>query len=455
MAGGMSGSDAYFLSCDIDLNVKLKIGVLLDERKPAEQHQQSLDELETEMADDEYSKARRLSSLLHVQGRYEYYVTCQLFADNGSPISLPARTKHASFSSQEVKWSEWLTLPVKYCDLPVDAVAAITVWDVVGPLQVAAIGGTTVPLFDRQNMELQGQTGGMKLQLWPHCQADPAWRTTTPYQIRSPNDMDRLSGLEKEYDSGSMPRLDWLDRLAFQAIDRTKKQIKQTDDRFFVSIEFPMLQLPVLFFEKAYTAEAAARSKVIRKQRSQLLLDHKLTLPAVDFGKRDVENPVQLKHRVMSRIDQDSNSKSERDLTPSRQEKDDIARILLDSIRPGSCSAADWTDRAQTGQGRAGSAPWSPWLGPSTPHCTRRSAPTTGRWWPSWARPPSGRRRGGRPCRPPPCTPQAAAAPRPPASRAASRAAGSARTQHTEVSDATTIAASTALAGRPQRSRLD
>ena len=331
MAGGMSGSDAYFLSCDIDLNVKLKIGVLLDERKPAEQHQQSLDELETEMADDEYSKARRLSSLLHVQGRYEYYVTCQLFADNGSPISLPARTKHASFSSQEVKWSEWLTLPVKYCDLPVDAVAAITVWDVVGPLQVAAIGGTTVPLFDRQNMELQGQTGGMKLQLWPHCQADPAWRTTTPYQIRSPNDMDRLSGLEKEYDSGSMPRLDWLDRLAFQAIDRTKKQIKQTDDRFFVSIEFPMLQLPVLFFEKAYTAEAAARSKVIRKQRSQLLLDHKLTLPAVDFGKRDVENPVQLKHRVMSRIDQDSNSKSERDLTPSRQEKDDIARILLDS----------------------------------------------------------------------------------------------------------------------------
>ena len=95
---------------------------------------------------------------------------------------------------------------------------------------------------------------------------------------------------------------------------------------------------------------------------------------------------------------------------------------------------------ADSGYQLAWSAPWSPWRGPSTRARTRRSAPTTGRWWPSWARPPSGRRRGGRPCRPPPCTP---AAPRPPASRAASRAAGSARTQHTEVSDATTIAAST------------
>ena len=42
---------------------------------------------------------------------------------------------------------EWLTLPVRYCDLPRSAQLAITVWDLAAD-GVYPFGGTTVRLFD-------------------------------------------------------------------------------------------------------------------------------------------------------------------------------------------------------------------------------------------------------------------------------------------------------------------
>ena len=81
-----------------------------------------LDLRHAELATDKYGEARRLSGLIHASsGHREYYVTCQLFADNGTPISLPTQTKHTSFAKR-VTWQEWVTLPIAYRDLPADAV---------------------------------------------------------------------------------------------------------------------------------------------------------------------------------------------------------------------------------------------------------------------------------------------------------------------------------------------
>ena len=46
-------------------------------------------------------------------------------------------------------WNEWLTLPIKYCDLPSSAQCAITVWDIVGPRKPVSVGGTTLELFGK------------------------------------------------------------------------------------------------------------------------------------------------------------------------------------------------------------------------------------------------------------------------------------------------------------------
>lgn len=47
-------------------------------------------------------------------------------------------------------WNEWLTLPIKYCDLPSSAQFAITVWETIGPRKVKPVGGTTLRLFGKQ-----------------------------------------------------------------------------------------------------------------------------------------------------------------------------------------------------------------------------------------------------------------------------------------------------------------
>eukprot|EP01052_Picozoa_sp_SAG31_P023862 SAG31_NODE_1993_length_6709_cov_5.744024_2_plen_185_part_00 len=181
-----SPDKAFFLSCDVGLQVRIKIENFQDERLQ-QRHRMMLD---AELSTDEFSEARRLSELLHTDD-CEYYVTCQLFAGNGFPLSLPTRTKHTSFSGS-VKWHEWLTLPITYRDIPVDTVAAITVWDVAGPRKITAIGGTTVSLFGKK-MELR--KGIKKLQLWPGQVADARWDSSTPCQIQTPSDKDRLEKL--------------------------------------------------------------------------------------------------------------------------------------------------------------------------------------------------------------------------------------------------------------------
>lgn len=51
---------------------------------------------------------------------------------------------------------EWLTLPIRYCDLPLGSQLAITVWDLAGPDGVRPFGGTTIALFDEQKFVVWG-----------------------------------------------------------------------------------------------------------------------------------------------------------------------------------------------------------------------------------------------------------------------------------------------------------
>ena len=373
MAG--AGDRAYFLSCDIELDVKIKISEYVDER-PQQKHEQRLDLLHAELATDQYGEARRLSGLLHANSgtdvHREYYVTCQLFADNGTPISLPTQTKHASFA-KKVTWHEWITLPIAYRDLPADAVAAITIWDVVGTRKVTAVGGTTVSLFGKRN-ELR--KGGKKLQLWPQMEADGRWNSSTPCQIQSPNDNDRLDNLVKSYDAGTIKHLDWLDKLAFQKIDQVKGRTAPSHDRVFLMVEFPKFELPVLFFERfsgmdgairarlSAAAQAAARRARAAPPIGRPGADAAFTEPPLlvvsDLASDTVENPVQLKYKVMSRSDR-ATKLAERDLKPSREEHQQLSTIVTTIIvgfgdelgGPGICLEVGTTYRGRPFDGHS------------------------------------------------------------------------------------------------------
>ncbi|XP_059265546.1 phosphatidylinositol 3-kinase catalytic subunit type 3 isoform X2 [Mustela nigripes] len=194
----------YIYSCDLDINVQLKIGSLEGKRE-----QKSY-------------KAVLEDPMLKFSGLYQetcsdLYVTCQVFAE-GKPLALPVRTSYKAFSTRW-NWNEWLKLPVKYPDLPRNAQVALTIWDVYGPGKAVPVGGTTVSLFGKYGMFRQGMHD---LKVWPNVEADGSEPTKTPGRTSSTlseDQMSRLAKLTKAHRQGHMVKVDWLDRLTFREIE--------------------------------------------------------------------------------------------------------------------------------------------------------------------------------------------------------------------------------------------
>ena len=44
-------------------------------------------------------------------------------------------------------WNEWLTLPIRYCDLPRHAVIAFSIHEIISPTNIRIVGSTTISLF--------------------------------------------------------------------------------------------------------------------------------------------------------------------------------------------------------------------------------------------------------------------------------------------------------------------
>uniref|UniRef100_A0A5F9CT77 Phosphatidylinositol 3-kinase catalytic subunit type 3 n=1 Tax=Oryctolagus cuniculus TaxID=9986 RepID=A0A5F9CT77_RABIT len=169
----------YIYSCDLDINVQLKIGSLEGKRE-----QKSY-------------KAVLEDPMLKFSGLYQdtcsdLYVTCQVFAE-GKPLALPVRTSYKAFSTRW-NWNEWLRLPVKYPDLPRNAQVALTIWDVYGPGKAVPVGGTTVSLFGKYGMFRQGMHD---LKVWPNVEADGSEPTKTPGRTSSTLSEDQMSRLAK------------------------------------------------------------------------------------------------------------------------------------------------------------------------------------------------------------------------------------------------------------------
>ncbi|XP_040840891.1 phosphatidylinositol 3-kinase catalytic subunit type 3 isoform X3 [Ochotona curzoniae] len=216
----------YIYSCDLDINVQLKIGSLEGKRE-----QKSY-------------KAVLEDPMLKFSGLYQdtcsdLYVTCQVFAE-GKPLALPVRTSYKAFSTRW-NWNEWLRLPVKYPDLPRNAQVALTVWDVYGPGKAVPVGGTTVSLFGKYGMFRQGMHD---LKVWPNVEADGSEPTKTPGRTSSTlseDQMSRLAKLTKAHRQGHMVKVDWLDRLTFREIEMINED---GDESSPILTSFELVKVP-------------------------------------------------------------------------------------------------------------------------------------------------------------------------------------------------------------------
>ena len=56
-------------------------------------------------------------------------------------LHLPVRSPYKHFTSRWA-WNVWLSLPIKFCDLPREAMLCINIYDCNGPNEMYPIGGT-------------------------------------------------------------------------------------------------------------------------------------------------------------------------------------------------------------------------------------------------------------------------------------------------------------------------
>ncbi|CCX16633.1 kinase-like domain-containing protein [Pyronema domesticum] len=266
----------------------------------------------------------------------DLYVTVTVWADS-KPLTVPIQTSYKSFKTTRT-WMEWLTLPVRYCDLPLSAQLAITIWDISGPLNTVPFGGTTVRLFERDNTLKKGR---QKCKVWLGVEADGLSDSTTPSPCESGDEMDRLEKLVKKHELGEMPRSDhWLDNLVFREIERVNRQhSEKRKDEHFLFIDFPRWDFPIVYAELEYKApgdkqlvpaDAAVNGAPGARPANVVMNESTQEGKRVCFKVFDPEvvrdNPAESKHRRLVRSQR--NGIVDRDLKPNAKIRDELNEIL-------------------------------------------------------------------------------------------------------------------------------
>lgn len=292
----------YIYSCDLELNVQLKIGSLEGKRE-----QKSYKDL----LDDPMLKF----SGLNQESCSHLYVTSQVLGD-GRPLALPTRTAYKPFSTRW-NWNQWLQLPVKFADLPRNAVLALTVWDMYGPGRAVPVGGTTVSLFGKHGLFRQGMHD---LRVWPGVEADGSNPSTTPGKAGSSqgdDQMSRLAKLTKAHRQGHMVKVDWLDRLTFREIEMINEKEKRNSNFMYLMVEFPRVvfedtEYAVVYYEK----EGDEVDEVLLNPEIVKVPDPQMSL----------ENLVESKHHKLARSLR--SGPSDRDLKPNAATRDQLNIIV-------------------------------------------------------------------------------------------------------------------------------
>ncbi|GAC95422.1 hypothetical protein PHSY_002998 [Pseudozyma hubeiensis SY62] len=172
-------------------------------------------------------------------------VECRLYSDN-KPLSVPVKTAYKPFRNNH-QWNEWITLPYKLCDLPLGAQLTFTVYDVASSNTSRIIGGTTLPLFSKKGTLKSAQH---RLFIWKGVKADGGVESATPSKVGEMKDeMGRLEKLIKRHERGDLPRVDWLDKLAYRQVEKVYQAESQSSDRLFLYIDLPRFELPIVFCE--------------------------------------------------------------------------------------------------------------------------------------------------------------------------------------------------------------
>ncbi|KAH7884554.1 putative atypical/PIKK/PI3K protein kinase [Phlebopus sp. FC_14] len=257
----------------------------------------------------------------------DLYVTCQLVADN-KPLTIPFRTAFKAFKANYI-WNEWITLPIRYCDLPLSSQITFTIWDIGGPRTAVPVGGSTFRLFGKKWTLRRGKH---RLLLWAGQEADGSMDTKTPSKLGTRDEMGRLEKLVKKYERGDLPKSDWLDKMAFRKMEEIHAAETAKSENMFLYIDLPRFDFPVIFSEpeaQNTPSTSTLPSTIASTPVPPVLPPSFATDPhlwAVFDPEMARENPVEDKHRRLVRSHR--SSPYDRELKPNAKIRDELGEIL-------------------------------------------------------------------------------------------------------------------------------
>ena len=286
----------------------------------------------------------------------EYRVECAIYF-NGSVLGIPVSTRYVPRTPGpdgrgfECVWDETLCFCVKYKDLPLSTLVALTVWssDEDGAAGAATpVGGCALRLFSKK---LRLRSGSRRLRLWARTRGDGRDPTTTPGKIPASErgQAGKLERLMKQFRQGDMPRVDLLDRLCAEKV----ASIVAAEERELfdagvscISIELRHFPLPVLFQESgagamaggnlsgnlsgagSFTAPAlgaAAAAAAAAGSSSGGSSSSLITLLDPEIGR---ENPAERKAQRLARSEGPGSLSADRNLKPNSSERRAIEGVL-------------------------------------------------------------------------------------------------------------------------------
>ncbi|KAF2742847.1 phosphatidylinositol 3-kinase [Sporormia fimetaria CBS 119925] len=341
-----------------------------------------IDRLEGNQKTIPYSILLKCPDLRHrasnISNHSELYVTAQIWADS-KPLTLPVQTPYKTFKSTRV-WNEWLSLPVTYADLPASAQLALTVWDLSpaedrdSNLHAVPFGGTTIPLFHKDNTL---QKGRQRCRLHRFKAADGLSSSSTPWVIPPPRrnknsaakedvvdeqiaEMQRLEALLKKQEMGEIPTNSTLDALVFKKMMKIRSDALKAEtaaasrhqtngddaeeELFYLDIELPRFDHAVVFTDIEYPPPPISSIKIASDSEIRLRPPPEVSFgPEIDpHGDEDGEagrliriydpetgrgdNPAESKHRRLMRSQQ--TDALDRDRKPDVDTRDKINKIL-------------------------------------------------------------------------------------------------------------------------------
>ena len=285
----MASEFNYVHSCDLEANVLVKIGIM-EGSLPKLDYE---DLLEDPLLQFSGRKQSKVPDLL---------IEAQIFSSD-TAIHLPVSTSYKSFH-RRWEWNEWLKLPVKYSDLPRDATLHLSLFDCVGGRRQKLASGEIV-LFGKKGIYKQGQED---IRLIP---------VTDSTEKLEDNIDEKLAKLTKQYKSGKIPPVEWLDRLTFAEVEKLNQKKKQSSNMLFLMVEFPEVRHEGQMFSIVYFERNGDLLNVVH-QRSEIMRIHD---PEMYH-----ENLVESKHHKLARARR--TGQSEKDLKPNAETRNRLNEIL-------------------------------------------------------------------------------------------------------------------------------